>query len=54
MIETASNRRAYSKTVLRIHGMDQAGVRLSIGPPNKTKYALVAQWIEQIRPKDEM
>ncbi len=36
--------------VLRDHGMVEVGVRFPSGPPS----APVAQWIEQIRPKDKM
>lgn len=45
--------------VEHLHGMQVAGVRFSLSPPdlstrNLMSEASIAQWIELIRPKDKM
>ncbi|KKW29286.1 MAG: hypothetical protein UY73_C0024G0009, partial [Parcubacteria group bacterium GW2011_GWA2_52_8] len=49
--------RAHSIAVTRLHGMEQSGVRLPVGPPRNISALIslpVAQRTEQIRPKDKM
>ena len=57
MIKTlilTSSLRAYSSAVERVHGMDEAGVRLPVGPPKQRAKRLTSMGEEILRRADRM